>query len=368
MSSGTPWHDRGGNWTSGWQQRPPALAPPASWQSPHASWQWPQGNTPPPHQPTEWRCNACNTTNFTPKTKCSCCNIKKSWAQIVAAPTTSQPAKPAYPFQAQLSRAADLVARATPPAPISVDEIPSASPPTRAALKAEIKQLDAAMAQLVGDSFQHMRDELGGQIEAKKRLIIDANPIGQRIDNTRAALSRALKRKQSAIDALADAQTVATVADDEVIRFTKELDELEAALAKSPAVMPDESPLIAMTTQINAVLAELSAVAGHEPTRLNDAKACARQFLDGMQKTFEHLIESSPTQGPPTRRRLSAAIPEDLPATEAPQTRHRSKRPAARTLGHFFVDAGPRYGPRKSRSRSPAAAGFRPAPAAEAPF
>ena len=61
-------------------------------------------------------------------------------------------------------------------------------------------------AGLQGDGVKISRDSVLAQIAEKKRLIIETQPIGQRLDGARAVLERSRKRRMQAEETLLLAQ------------------------------------------------------------------------------------------------------------------------------------------------------------------
>ena len=175
---------------------------------------------------------------------------------------------------------------------------------------------------------------------------------------------RCQKRRESALDTLRTAQEAANFAESEVSRVEKELEELEAALAKAPPPLPGSggSHLDIVSSQVNILMSELAATEGLEPEHLMNAKMFAHQFIAGMKKTIEHVEASKSEEDAVKRRRLTGkqtpAEEEALaPPVSAPLLRNYHKQPARRSVTDFFLES--RHPRSRERSRTPGA-GFRP--------
>ena len=386
-----PWQSNGGGGggaadsAGGWAQSTDGrwfwayAAPPATQQHQQPA---PQAN-----QQTEWPCNACGTKNWTPKTKCSCCGIKKSWAAVV-----SQGQKPIPPpvrqsghVPEQVQQASDMAQQANtmqpvtswthPNAPstpqrrtVTIEESPRSSTvptQTRATIKNQIKIVEASLQCLPeDDSFSELRASLLTKIESLKQDLSDSAPIGARIDGTRGLLMRCQKRREAALATLRESQEAASFAEAEVSRVEKELEELEAALAKAPPPAPGsgESHLDIVSSQVNMLMSELAAAEGLEPEHLMNAKMFAHQFIAGMKRTIEHVEAAKSEEDAVTRRRLTgkqstAEEEARTPPSPAPLLRNYHKQPARRSVTDFFLES--RHPRSRERSRTPGA-GARP--------
>ena len=125
------------HWSQGgWDESP-------RWQQQQAQWA----------QSTAWMCNPCGTRNWTPKTKCSCCGIKKSWAQVAAA-ANIRPAiqpRPTNPVQEQIDKVAELLKHAPAPLTATPDPPLAAVASTRTTLRTQIKNVEQALQCLPED-------------------------------------------------------------------------------------------------------------------------------------------------------------------------------------------------------------------------
>ncbi len=344
-------------------------------------WQWPQPHGQQQQRPHAWTCLGCQQENWTPKTKCSQCGLKKSWAQVVAGgpgPQQPQPsAKAPIPHgtnavRSQLDQVAALVSQSA-QAVISQSHVATTSdsammptsgaPPTtspaasassyalgsytKAQLAAQIKSIEAAMAHLPDEpAFSEQRASLLAKADALKQERSEAKPIGARIDGARARLERAQKRRAEAVRALELAQDVVKAADAEVDKIAAELEELESALAKAPA-QPGTEPATekghvqALREQLCAVLTHLKANPRVDPALVNLAEAHSAQLLQGFQVTLSAAesvrLAGDNQEAPKTRARVKTTLLRAVNANRSVRTRVIGKRTAkVRALGDFF--------------------------------
>ena len=163
-----------------------------------------------------WTCVGCRSTNHS-KNACSTCGMRRSWAEMATGqsqPSTLQP-PPAptvtqNPVSAKLGQVAEKlhqnIVTQSDPNPAATNTPPgqadggaqtnngTGQQQDRAAIQASIKSIENAIAALSGDEFSEHRSVLQGQIEAKKKSLIAAKPIGQKLGNTLA--QRAKERRQ----------------------------------------------------------------------------------------------------------------------------------------------------------------------------
>ena len=179
---------------------------------------------------------------------------------------------------------------------------------------------------------------------------------------------RAQKRQAAAQEASALALAAAEAADLEVAKAMSELEDLEAALAKAPppAASGESSHLDAMTSHIDAAIAQLSSSPGVDQTHLSHAQEYAQRFIEGMRKTFEHAKGTAAPGAQPSRRRAFGKFGSSFNLGSLPPMQARQgARPAAKRPGADSFEEAKASRPRQ-RSRS--AMGFRANLAAEAPF
>jgi len=320
----------------------------------------------------EWTCAHCRGINWSPKTKCAACGLRKSFSQVVRswsaaaphlppaapAPPGSAPVPPGQnPIRAQLERVtASLVGLAPPPAdpaPPAPADSRAGSSTAKAELSNRIKSIEAAIALLPSDpDFDWQRDALRGKVSDMKREISDAKPIGARIDGARAALQRSQERRAEAERALALAQAVVSAAEAETDKIAGELAELEAALAHShqeaAEAVPSlsSSPVEALGVQLAQFLSALKADEHVDPTHFSQAEAHVNQLIAGFEATLSHAGLAREAAGKPPRRLAGKQAPpqQGLPAPSEPvepSTRLTGKQPPKRVITDFFKRAAP---------------------------
>ena len=215
------------------------------------------------------------------------------------------------------------------PAGVAAVAPPATTTPTaasRGALHSRIRCLEAALAALPpptsidDDCYKIPRDELMKQIAALKRQIIDAKPIGARIDGCRAALTRAMKRRDSGHEALHAAQAVVTAADIEVATLEIDLQTLEVELQSSTEAEPETAEsLITVEAGCARLISRLQENDVQEYTVLE-----AKKLVDNSVSGFKQLLaitkpmdHSAPAQGPAASSGLSAPSAPKTPVAAA---------------------------------------------------
>ena len=103
--------------------------------------------------------------------------------------------------------------------------------PTRAKILEEIKQIESSIAPLVGDYMVELRAPLEAQLAARRKVLQGLKPLGKRLDDTRAALERAKKRRGLAEEAMRLAKVALEQANTEEAKLEGELKTLEASVA-----------------------------------------------------------------------------------------------------------------------------------------
>jgi len=165
---------------------------------------------------------------------------------------------------------------------------PDATPsPTRSALIAEIKQLEAASAALQGTSGPlHALQET---LDVKRAMLKSLKPLGQRLDATRAAVERAAKRRVQAEEAKLLAEGVLTKAIDEEEQLKKELSTLEASVGLD-GVMHDAaagSPIRTLGEALFTVVSQLRGMQAVDPSVAADAQTQCEHLFAKVCATVE---------------------------------------------------------------------------------
>ena len=324
-------------------------------QSKDGGWYWHGAPSSTSNSWASWTCQNCNQTNWVPKQKCSQCGMKKSWAQVVAQPPTPPQqagnGKSVNPIQSQLEKVSILLQRVTPEAADApTQSAPSPqhqstpATPTRTQIVAMIKSAEASLACLSEDDiFAEQRQALTDKIASLRQDIVDAKPIGARIDGARAFLSRAQERRENAANAMEIAKAAMEAADEEIDKVTQELLDLESALAKAPQPPASDSPLDALASHLEVVLAELSVKDALLPEQLQNCQEHARTLLEGMRKSYgvaKANLGEDP--GMPRRRMRGKHTPlSQIPTYEDIRMRQFGKQAPKRTMMDYFQTAVP---------------------------
>ena len=194
---------------------------------------------------------------------------------------------------------------------------PSASPPTRAVILEEVKQLEAAIAAVAAPGMAGVRADLQQQLAAKRKQLQDLKPLGQRLDGTRAALERATKRRLQAEEAqrLADAALQKALSEEETLK--KDLQELEAAVG------PDgmqETSLAALGVQMAAAVDQLKNLNDTvDENVIKDAQQECENLLSRFQATVKAAEVAAAQARAAAPRRLQGKQP--APDPPEPETR-----------------------------------------------
>ena len=214
------------------------------------------------------------------------------------------------------------------PAGVAAVAPPATTTPTtasRGALHSRIRCLEAALAALPpptsldDDCYKIPKDELVKQIAALKRQIIDAKPIGARIDGCRAALARAMKCRDSGHKALHAAQAVVTAADIEVATLEIDLQTFEVELQSSTEAEPETAEsLITVEVGCARLISRLQENDVQEYTVL-EAKKLVDNFVCGFKQLLAIAVaKPSDSDLPPPAQ--DPAAPSGLSAPSAPRT------------------------------------------------
>ena len=315
-------------------------------------WWWPSSHSQPRIPGAEWNCSICRITNqFTKKDRCRQCGIKRAVGEKSTTPASqhvdqSKPPR-TYAQAVQFVAAAQAPTQPTPTAMLPATAAEAKSPKKQAsedtkAAKAKIVKYTSHLEMLEADDTD-VRALLMGKIESIRATIVEAKPIGQRIDDTRNFLERAQARGKNAEIALLAAEAAVEAATTEIDRATAELLELEAALAHAPEPCTDASNR--GTTQelsqvLNALLAHMKADPMVDPSLVKLAQAHSTQLLSGFQHTIAAMQAAHIEPPPPMRRKIGKQSAFSSSAAVNParkvQARLVGKRPAS-TLGQFFV-------------------------------
>ena len=289
-----------------------------------------------------WTCSGCKSTNHS-KNACSTCGMRRSWAEMASSPQSTDLNSAAQwsmapPQTNQVTAKLEQVASkllenvsssaAAPPSgagqsvaptnavPSPATTVTSALAQERSAIQCSIKALENAISSLVGDEFQEQRRIMQEQIEAKKRLLIVSKPIGQRLDNTRAASQRALKRLEQAKGTARLAQEALAAAEMESANLAKELQDLEAEVAANTSAndveMQDSAacnPIACLEKQLAATVRELKTVGNVSGAVVKDAEEQAALLLSRFKNTIHTAKTVAREDGGATLRKEGKQAP-----------------------------------------------------------
>ena len=163
----------------------------------NGGWWWPSTSQPQQSRipGAEWTCSICHITNqITKKERCRQCGIKRAVGEKGPPPASQlvdQPKPPmTYAQAVQFVAAAHATASQPPPTPTLPPVAAEVKSPKKQALddtkaaKARIVKYTSQLELLEPDDVD-MRALLLAKIESVKATIVEAKPIGQRIDETR---------------------------------------------------------------------------------------------------------------------------------------------------------------------------------------
>ena len=293
--------------------------------------------------------------------------MRRSWAEVVR--TTADPPSPqarsALPsgsqtsnqISKQLAAIAEKLHRATggqasgPPSgqgpaqqtPTDMDTIDGAGaseaaaeePPSRQQLLASVKHLEAALAAIpagVGDDAT--RDMLAAQLDEKRRLLGETKPMGKRLDGARAALARALKRQEAAVESVQLALAAQEASNAEVTHLRAEVASLEEQIGPPAAPVPaTPAPVMeqleSLLQQAVAQLAEAETVSGEA---VSDASAQSAALLERFKATLDMVKRAEE----PQRRLVNKQPPLLVPDTH-PRGRRNGKQAPPMVISDTFV-------------------------------
>eukprot|EP00973_Karenia_brevis_P071308 9905528-Karenia_brevis.AAC.1 len=140
--------------------------------------------------------------------------------------------------------------------------------------------------------FAEERSSLLTKIESHKLCLRESDSIGVRIDNARAALSRAKARKEEATQAMSLATQTLEAATAEVTKVQQELADLEANVGSEKE--EDRPPTLdALEKQLTAAVENLRQMECVTPQVVADAHAQAFQLFERFKATVTAAEEWS---------------------------------------------------------------------------
>ena len=238
------------------------------------------------------------------------------------------------------------VAHGTAPSPIGSFPNPDAANGTRAESQATIKSLGSAMAALgVGEATRELRDSMTAQVVALKRQLQVQKPMGQRLDNARAAQARAAKRLEQASLALNIAQDTVQIASGDYSKISAEVLELEASIGGESATACVGDSMAGLKENLSSALAQLATMEGVSEGTTADAIAWSEATMAKFQATFTEAAKHMAATAASVKRKHSTKS-HPVPGVDVGRVSHRTNgkdkdprslppRKAASVLNHF---------------------------------
>jgi len=169
---------------------------------------------------------------------------------------------------------------------------PPLSAASRLTVQAAIKQLESAAASILDPAMSDVRDSLLKQAGEKKKLLQVSKPVGQRLDNARAALERTSKRLASAQQTLLLAHATVDAAQEEYDGLSVEVSQLESSIG--PGVPGAASDVMSgLRDQLVNALAHLNECDGVTSEIAGDAKSHSEALFLKFQATLNVCQEQA---------------------------------------------------------------------------
>lgn len=295
----------------------------------------------------EWRCGGCQGQNFSPKTKCATCGMRKSYAQaLLQQPMSTEPSTQMDECTAQHVIESTCNHEFATPIP----------PHQKAKLLSDIKALETALKHLPEDpDFRTQRDMMSEKIAVRKKQIVEARPIGQRLDRTRDALARARKRQALAEETLAQAHATVQATTDESDKLSMELATLESQLV--PTYPSEPLRFQALESHLAAAIEELRGSSFVHAAAVSEAESQVCELLDKFKCTLlaakraeeDKNGANAPAAGAGGAEAPSASRRSRLIGKQSAQAPHKvrivGKQPTKRkAVGAPTAGTGPRRG------------------------
>ena len=245
----------------------------------------------------------CDYWNAQQKKKCPQCGIKKSFADALTGSWNPQQQEStsgtAYPCHMETDTESGI-----------------STGSNRASLVARIKEIDIALSALPDkDDFKEARQHLTLQKETVKKQIIEAKPMGARMDGCKAALERAVKRRHQAVEALEAAKAAVMEADRHVTSKEAELKQLEAEARAS--VLSEERPkgtcLDELENSMTKVLQEMEGSGHVQEMHLKEAYGSMSKLFVGLKGISRQAYAQSNTQKGPNILEMLGAVQAPVP-------------------------------------------------------
>ena len=230
-----------------------------------------------------WQCKVCEYWTPSQTKKCKGCGIKKSWAQTVTGGIPWNPSQ-------QSSAGASLNTVRT-QLDVTTSQEQNGSNPSHS-----IKALENALAQVpTGEAFAATRDVITSQIADLKKNITRSKPMGAQLDSCKAAIERATKRKQNALEAAEKAHKDLQEAENQIEYLQKDLIDLEAQVANHhnqdtiQQNVAQVDSVQSMADALQKVLIEMNA----SPTVPQETVAQAGQYMTALMSGIQNIANTA---------------------------------------------------------------------------
>lgn len=318
------------SWSERWTKEGWVMSQTGTWSHPATGKTW----APPPiGQPAQlpsrlWVCSVCSSSNWSKKA-CVTCGCKKDFKSVLNTPAGASPpqAQGANPnsVSAKLAVVADRLLAATSsstPAATTAGT-PSAFPPAASANvdapvtmskeghKEAIKQIEGALACIPGEENAPLREVMSAKLVVHRQALVQAKPIGQRLDGCRAALGRARGRLTAAEDAARLAEESRVAASEEVNKLLADLAVLEAQLVEHGGEVEDDSlsPLAALQQQLHSSVLMLKEIDGMDPEVIHSAESECATIMSKFEATVDAMKQRAVDARAAAKRRHSTKSP-----------------------------------------------------------
>ncbi|CAK0855188.1 unnamed protein product [Prorocentrum cordatum] len=236
------------------------------------------------------------------KKSCATCGVKRTYSDVARSapenaprdggrsPQSGETRGAAPPPKAGQSTRDQLTAITTKLVEAQQQVVQQAPPPaapaepgdTKATL-AQIKKLEGSLAEILEDE-ETLKEAILQRIAAKKQLLAAGKPVGARVDQARAALTRAQGRQADAQAAIDAAVALKQVADAEAVQYAKEVADLEQQLVHAPpppAPELAEAPVAQVQRLLSGMISELRDDEYVDPAHVEAATQHCQRLVEG---------------------------------------------------------------------------------------
>jgi len=142
-----------------------------------------------------------------------------------------------------------------------------------------------------GEATRALRDSMTAQVVALKRQLQVQKPMGQRLDNARAAHGRAAKRLEQANLALCIAQETVQIASSELSKISSEVLELEASIGGESVAAAGGDSMVGLKENLSSMVNLLVTMEGVSEGTTADAIAWSETTMAKFQATFSEAAK-----------------------------------------------------------------------------